>query len=155
MRSREISLKSNMWHFQFSSWLNSSFERHIQLKWKPHLTWTSGSKVMSNWRILATENKRNSFCAVSHNQCSRLPTDSAQSQHTLYKMLQNISKSLKISSNDFLICLYWFLSDFVCQSRLVYLFSGPGFTRSQFDVPCNEFISTWNDKTKNKDTYFK
>ena len=44
--------------------------------WKPHLIWTSGSKVLSNWRILKTiENKRNAFLllAVSQNQCSRLP----------------------------------------------------------------------------------
>ena len=45
---------------------------------------TSGSKVMSNWGILKTkENKRNSFLFldISHNQCSRLTTDSARSQH--------------------------------------------------------------------------
>ena len=52
--------------------------------WKPHLNWISGSKVMSNWRILKTiENKRNPFLflVISHNQCSRLQTDSTRSQH--------------------------------------------------------------------------
>ena len=51
---------------------------------KSHLNRTSGSKVMSNWRILKTiENKRNSFLflALSHNQCSRLPNYSSRSQH--------------------------------------------------------------------------
>ena len=54
----------------------------ILLKTLPNQT--SGSKVMSNWVILKTiENKRNSFVflAISHNQCSRLPTDSIRSQH--------------------------------------------------------------------------
>ena len=36
-------------------------------------------------------------------------------------------------------------------NALVYLFSGPGFTRSQFNVACYEFISTWNEKTQEKD----
>ena len=52
--------------------------------WKPHLNLTSGSKGMSNWRILKTiENKRTSllFVAISHNQCSWLSTDSARSYH--------------------------------------------------------------------------
>ncbi len=42
----------------------------------------------TNWKILKTiENKRNSFLflAVSHNQCSRLPTDPARSQHIFVK----------------------------------------------------------------------
>ena len=73
MRSREISLKSNMWHFQsfLLDWSAQSahLERYILLKM--HLNWTSGSKVMSNWRILKTiKNKRNLFLflAISHNQ---------------------------------------------------------------------------------------
>ncbi len=52
--------------------------------WKTCLNWSSGTKVMSNWRILRTiENNRNAFLflAVSHNQCCRLPTDSGRSQH--------------------------------------------------------------------------
>ncbi len=39
------------------------------LSWKPHMNQTSGSKFVSNWRILKTiENKRNSFLflAISH-----------------------------------------------------------------------------------------
>ncbi len=55
--------------------------------WKPHLNRTSGSKVMSNWRILKTiENKRNSFLflAISHNQCSWFPNDSARLQHIFH-----------------------------------------------------------------------
>ncbi len=51
--------------------------------WKSNLTCIiNGSNlVMRNWRILKTiENKRNlfHFLAISHNQCSRLPTDSAR-----------------------------------------------------------------------------
>ncbi len=51
--------------------------------WNPHLNWTGGSKVMSNWRILRIESKRYSylFRAISHNQCPQLSTDSARSQH--------------------------------------------------------------------------
>ena len=52
--------------------------------WKPHLNRASGSKVTSNWMILRTiENNRNSFLflAMSHNQCCRLLTDPARSQH--------------------------------------------------------------------------
>ncbi len=44
----------------------------------------------SNWKILkTTENKRNTslFLAVSHNQCTRLPTDPARSQHIVDKIL--------------------------------------------------------------------
>ena len=81
MRSREISRNSNMWHnFHFSIWLKCSWRGKC---WKPHLNRSGGSKVMSNWRILrTTENNTNSFLflAISHNQCSRLPTDSAGSQ---------------------------------------------------------------------------
>ncbi len=73
MRSRKISMKSNMWHFQsfLLDWSAQSahLERYILLKM--HLNWTSGSKVMSNWRILKTiKNKRNLFLflAISHNQ---------------------------------------------------------------------------------------
>ena len=49
--------------------------------WKPHMNSTSGSNIMSNWRIFKTiENKGTSFLflAISHNQCSQLPTDSYQ-----------------------------------------------------------------------------
>ena len=52
--------------------------------WKPHLNRSSGSKVMSNWRIRKTiKNKRNSLlCSGYISQwCSRLPTDSARLQH--------------------------------------------------------------------------
>ncbi len=49
--------------FDWSAHLESVF------CWKPHLNRTSGSKVMSSWRILKKiENKRNSllFLAISH-----------------------------------------------------------------------------------------
>ena len=52
MRSRGISRKSDMWHFQFSIWLKCSFGEVFC--WKPHLNWSNGSKVMSNWMILKT-----------------------------------------------------------------------------------------------------
>ncbi len=82
IRYREISL--NIVHVIFSVFY--SIEVLIwrgTCCWKPHLNRTSGSKVLSNWRILKTiENKRNSpFLAISHNQCSRLLTDSARLQH--------------------------------------------------------------------------
>ena len=67
MWSRKISRKSNIWHFQFSTWLKSSL-RGVHFAEKP--TWI-GPVVpsYSNWKILKTiENKRNSFLflAVSH-----------------------------------------------------------------------------------------
>ena len=70
-RSREISLKSNIFSFLFD-W-SAHWERYILLKTPLNLT--SGSKVMSNWRILKTiEHERNSFhfLAISRNQCPRL-----------------------------------------------------------------------------------
>ncbi len=80
MRSMEISLKSNMWLFKILFGWSAHLQRYVC--WKPRLNWTSGSKVMSSWRI-PIGNKRNSFLflALSHNQCSRLLTDSAKSQH--------------------------------------------------------------------------
>ncbi len=55
--------------------------------WQPHL---SGPVVPKLWAILKdslnnSKNKRNwfLFLAISHNQCSWLPTDSARSQHIL------------------------------------------------------------------------
>ncbi len=51
--------------------------------WKPHLNRTSGSKVMSNWRILKTIENKKKFIPFSGciSQCSQLLTDSAWSQH--------------------------------------------------------------------------
>ncbi len=52
--------------------------------WKPHLNRSSGSKVMSIWRVLRTiENNRSSFLfpTISDNQCCWLPTDRTTSQH--------------------------------------------------------------------------
>ena len=82
MQSGEISRNSHMWHFQFSIWLKCSF-REVHFAENPHLNRSSGSKVMSNWRIHRTiENNWNSFfLAVSHNQCCRLLTDPARSHH--------------------------------------------------------------------------
>ncbi len=61
--------------------------------WKPHLNRSSGSEVMSNWKILRTiENNRNSFLflAISHNQWCRLPADPARSQHIMLQCSTNI-----------------------------------------------------------------
>ena len=69
--------------------------------WKPHLNRISGSKVMSNWMVVKTiETKIKSFLllAVSHNQCSRLSTDSARSQHIL-KIRANMYVSI-------IVCFY-------------------------------------------------
>ncbi len=55
--------------------------------WKRPLNRSSGSKVMSNWRILGTiENNRNAFLflAISDNQWCRLQTDPNRSQHLLF-----------------------------------------------------------------------
>ncbi len=50
--------------------------------WKPHLNRSSGSKVISNWRVLRTiENNRNTFLFLAISHCCRLPTDPARSQH--------------------------------------------------------------------------
>ncbi len=86
MRSWEISRKSHMWHFSFLLDWNAHLERYIFCL-KPHFNRSSGSKVMSNWRILRTiENNRDSllFLAISHHQCCRLPTDPARSQIMLH-----------------------------------------------------------------------
>ncbi len=48
--------------FSFLFWLIKVLTSIGTFCWKPHLNWSSGSKVMSNWRILRTiENNRNSF----------------------------------------------------------------------------------------------
>ncbi len=86
MRSKEISLKLNVWH-QFSIWLNCSLGGRGTFCWKPHLNQTSGSKVIAIEGFSKTiDNKRNAFLflVVSHNQCFRLPTDSTRSQHICY-----------------------------------------------------------------------
>ena len=57
MQSGEISLKSNMWHFQFSIWLKCSFEEVYFTK--TQLNRTSASNVMS--KLKDSQNKRNSF----------------------------------------------------------------------------------------------
>ncbi len=78
----------NIFSFLFD-W-SDHLERYIC--WKPHLNRFSGSKVMSNWRVLRTiENNRNSFLflAISHNQCCRLPTDPARSQQILLLFFGN------------------------------------------------------------------
>ena len=49
-RSREISLKSNMWCDIFSFYWSTHLER--TLFWKHQLNQISGSKVVRNWRIL-------------------------------------------------------------------------------------------------------
>ncbi len=59
-------------------------ERYILLKTPPEPD--QWFQSYSNWKILKTiENKRNAFLflSVSQNQCSRLPTEPARSQHIL------------------------------------------------------------------------
>ncbi len=83
MRSREISRKSSL--IELLIWRGT-------FCCKPHLIRTSGSKVMSNGRVLKTiENERNSFLllAVFHSRCSRLSKDSARSQH-IYQVLTSL-----------------------------------------------------------------
>ena len=67
---------------------------------------SSGSEVMSNWRILrTTENNRNPFhfLAISHNQCCRLPTDPARSQHIYWNCAPCSHISLKNSAAQILL----------------------------------------------------
>ncbi len=67
----------------FSSLFHWSAQLEMYILLKPHLNWSSGSKVMSNWRVLRTiENNTNSFVflVISHNQCCRLPTYPARSK---------------------------------------------------------------------------
>ena len=61
MRARKISLKLNMWHFQFSIWLKCCV--HLEFCWKPQLNQTSGSKVIEGFSV-----QRCSFLflAISH-----------------------------------------------------------------------------------------
>ena len=61
--------------FNFPIWLKCSFGRGT-FSWKPHLNWSSGSKVLSNWRILRTiENNRNSFLSLEpYSSQSMLPS---------------------------------------------------------------------------------
>ncbi len=75
----------NMWHFQFSIWLHPLQERYILLINPPQ-----SDQWFQSWRGLKTiENKRDIFLflAVSHNQCSRLLTDSTRSQHKISLLL--------------------------------------------------------------------
>ncbi len=64
MWSREISGNLHMWHFQFSVWLKSSLG---EVHFAENPSWSSGSKVMSNWRILRTIEIKFLFLAKSHN----------------------------------------------------------------------------------------
>ncbi len=77
MRPRGISQKSNMLHFQFSIWLKFSL-REVHFAEKP--TWI---RPVVPKLLKDSQNKRNAFLflAVSHNQCSWLPTDAARSEH--------------------------------------------------------------------------
>ena len=83
MQSREISQNSSMWNFQFSVWLKCSFG---ELHFAENPTWIS-PVVPRLWAIegffKTKEKNRNLFLflAVSHNQCCRLLTGPARSQH--------------------------------------------------------------------------
>ena len=62
MRSRDISLKSNLWHFQFWIRLKSSFG---EIHFVENPTWIGQS--YEQWKILQTiEIKRNSFLLWLH-----------------------------------------------------------------------------------------
>ncbi len=81
MRSREISLKLNMWHFQISIWLECPFG---EVHFAENPTW-NGPVVPKLWVIIEGFSEQlitteiHSFFWLY--QCSRLPTDSARSQH--------------------------------------------------------------------------
>ena len=82
MLSRKISLKSNMWHFQFFIWLKLSFG---EVHFVENPTWIRPvvSKLQAiEWlsKQYWIENERNSFLflALSHNQCPPLLTDSSR-----------------------------------------------------------------------------
>ena len=100
MRSREISWNSHMWHFQFSILIEVLIWRGTSC-WKLHVNRSSGSKVMSNWRILRTiENNRSSllFLAMSHDRCCRFPTEPARSQHIIC-VIFSASRLMKLFKN--------------------------------------------------------
>ncbi len=85
MWSREISQNSNMWHFQFSIWLKCSFGE-VQFAEKP--SWI-GPVVPKLQAIEGSQNNRKQKKSIpfsdyiSHNQRSRLTTDSTRSQHMI------------------------------------------------------------------------
>ncbi len=88
IRSKEISLNSNMTFPVF--YLIGMLIWRGTFYWKPHLNRTSGSKVMSNWRIIRTiENKRNAFLflVISHNQSSDWFCKIATHMKTLLEIL--------------------------------------------------------------------
>ncbi len=83
MWSREIRLKLNMWHFQFSVWLKCSLrEVHFAVKTPPESKqWFQIYSIEGSLKTI--ENKRNTFLflAVSHNQFSQHPIDYGRLQH--------------------------------------------------------------------------
>ncbi len=117
MQSRGISQKLHMWHFQFSiywtpyynarevhfaenhTWIGPVVLRlcffNFVVKRFVHFLVIAFYKscfiiYYYYWRILRIkENNSNSFLflAISHNQCCRLPTDPARSQHILLRFL--------------------------------------------------------------------
>ncbi len=89
MRSSGISRNSHMWRFQFSIWLKCSLERYILLKIQVESEpWFQGYEQLKDSQ---NNRKQKEILAISHNQCCRLPTDPARSQHisihvVLYKV---------------------------------------------------------------------
>ena len=92
--------------FSFLLDWSAHLERYILLKTPlESVQWFQ----MSNWRVLRTiENNRNSFLflATSHNQCCRLPTDPARSQHIYLiwqQMISAVDRSYYSITKDYLL----------------------------------------------------
>ena len=83
-RSRGISRKSNMWHSGFYL-IEFLIRRYILVKQPPELNQWFYEVIAMERSSKQQKTKRNAFffLAGSHNQCYRLPTDPARSQHIL------------------------------------------------------------------------
>ena len=109
----------------------------------------------SNWKILETiDNKRNAFLflSVTHNQCSRLPTDPARSQNMLFKLPWDIQLCLFDVKNY----IYWILIESISSADCIkkvspvsnsYLFSKSYVVWTSYNVNQLEIVvrksSTW------------
>ena len=87
MRAREISLKSDMWHFQYlfdCVILSAHLERYTLLKNSPELDqWFISYKQLKDSQNNTKQRNSFLFLAMSHNQRSRLLIDPARSQHII------------------------------------------------------------------------
>ncbi len=116
MWSREISLRSNMWHFQVSIWLKCSFGGVNFAETPPE-----SDQRFQRYQLKDSQNNKKQkklipFSSyISRNQCSRLLTDSARSQHIrAYKFVKLFRTSLHL-------CIKWCFCLFVCFLKVIRL----------------------------------